>query len=123
MSLILVREIQRVTDFEEDKTSHIVVELKLVNYDKLEEQAKQIDKENYSKDCFGIEYNYVHNEEKLYVLDDGMFYVDNLGNKHFIECGKSNLKIIERCVLMEYKKFLKDKEKYLKNHNMTYDVI
>jgi len=118
-----VREIQRVTDFEEDMTSHIVVELKLVNYDKLEEQAKQIDKENYSKDCFGIEYNYVHNEEKLYVLDDGMFYVDNLGNKHFLECSKSNLKIIERCVLMEYKKFLKNKEEYLKNHNMSYDVI
>ena len=42
MSLILVRKIQRITDFDDTNglTSHIVVELKLVNCKKLEEKAK-----------------------------------------------------------------------------------
>lgn len=125
MSLILVRQIQRITDFSDVNglTSHIVVELKLVNCQKLEEKAKQIDKENYSKDCFCIEFNYINNEKKLYMLDSGLFYIDNNGEKHFLECNRYNLSNIKNSVLIEYNKFLKDKKNYIKEHNICYDVI
>ena len=93
MGLVLVKNIQRITDFEEvdNITTHIVVELKLVECKQLEEQAKAIDKENYSKECFGIEYNYIHNENKICLLDYGMYYIDNNGDKHYLDCGKFNL--------------------------------
>lgn len=125
MGLVLVKSIQRITDFEEvdNITTHIVVELKLVECKQLEEQAKAIDKENYSKECFGIEYNYIHNENKICLLDYGMYYVDNNGNKNYMDCGKFNLINIKNSVLMEYNKFLKNKECYLKNHNTDYDII
>ena len=125
MGLVLVKNIQRITDFEEvdNITTHIVVELKLVECKQLEEQAKAIDKENYSKECFGIEYNYVHNENKICLLDYGMYYIDNNGDKHYLDCGKFNLINIKNSVLMEYKKFLQNKDEYLKNHNTDYDII
>ena len=125
MGLVLVKNIQRITDFEEvdDITTHIVVELKLVECKQLEEQAKAIDKENYSKECFGIEYNYIHNENKICLLDYGMYYIDNNGDKHYLDCGKFNLINIKNSVLMEYKKFLQNKDEYLKNHNTDYDII
>ena len=125
MSLILVRKIQRITDFDDTNglTSHIVVELKLVNCKKLEEKAKQIDKGNYSKDCFCIEFNYVYNEKKLYMLDSGLFHIDNNGEKHFLECNRYNLSNIKNSVLIEYNKFLKNKKNYIKEHNICYDVI
>lgn len=125
MGLILVKNIQRITDFEEvdNITTHIVVELKLVECKQLEEQAKAIDKENYSKECFGIEYNYIHNENKICLLDYGMYYIDNNGDKHYLDCGKFNLINIKNSVLMEYKKFLQNKDEYLKNHNTDYDII
>ncbi len=125
MGLVLVKNIQRITDFEEvdNITTHIVVELKLVECKQLEEQAKAIDKENYSKECFGIEYNYIHNENKICLLDYGMYYIDNNGDKHYLDCGKFNLINIKNSVLMEYKKFLQNKDEYLKNHNTDYDII
>lgn len=125
MGLVLVKSIQRITDFEEvdNITTHIVVELKLVKCKQLEEQAKAIDKENYSKECFGIEYNYIHNENKICLLDYGMYYIDNNGNKHYLDCGKFNLINIKTSVLIEYKKFLQNKDEYLKNHNTDYDII
>lgn len=125
MGLVLVKSIQRITDFEEvdNITTHIVVELKLVECKQLEEQAKAIDKENYSKECFGIEYNYIHNENKICLLDYGMYYIDNNGDKHYLDCGKFNLINIKNSVLMEYKKFLQNKDEYLKNHNTDYDII
>lgn len=125
MGLVLVKNIQRITDFEEvdNITTHIVVELKLVKCKQLEEQAKAIDKENYSKECFGIEYNYIHNENKICLLDYGMYYIDNNGDKHYLDCGKFNLINIKNSVLMEYKKFLQNKDEYLKNHNTDYDII
>lgn len=125
MGLVLVKNIQRITDFEEvdNITTHIVVELKLVECKQLEEQAKAIDKENYSKECFGIEYNYIHNENKICLLDYGMYYIDNNGDKHYLDCGKFNLINIKTSVLIEYKKFLQNKDEYLKNHNTDYDII
>lgn len=125
MGLVLVKNIQRITDFEEvdNITTHIVVELKLVKCKQLEEQAKAIDKENYSKECFGIEYNYIHKEKALHLLDYGMYYVDNNGNKNYMDCGKFNLINIKNSVLIEYKKFLQNKDEYLKNHNTDYDII
>lgn len=125
MGLVLVKNIQRITDFEEvdNITTHIVVELKLVECKQLEKQAKAIDKENYSKECFGIEYNYIHNENKICLLDYGMYYIDNNGDKHYLDCGKFNLINIKNSVLMEYKKFLQNKDEYLKNHNTDYDII
>ena len=95
----------------------------MVECKQLEEQAKAIDKENYSKECFGIEYNYIHNENKICLLDYGMYYIDNNGDKHYLDCGKFNLINIKNSVLMEYKKFLQNKDEYLKNHNTDYDII
>ena len=125
MSLILVRKIQRITDFDDTNglTSHIVVELKLVNCKKLEEKAKQIDKGNYSKDCFCIEFNYVYNDDNFYLLDDGLYYIDNDGKKNFLECNRTELINIVNSVELEFRKFLKDKEKYIKKNNVSYDVI
>lgn len=125
MSLILVREIQRITEFEDENgnTSHIVIELDLINCKDLEEKAKQIDKENYSNKCFGIEYNYVHNEDKLYVLENGLFYIDNCGDKHFIECKNHHIRNITKATLFEFKKFLNNKEKYLENNNTEYSIV
>lgn len=124
--LILVRLLQRITDFvEEDKvTSHLVVELDLLNCKEFEEEGKRIDKENYSKDCFGIEFNYVHFTNELCILDEGVFYINNNGDKTFLKVNNLLLGNIKRCVLFEYNKFLKDKENYLKNNNVTeYDIM
>ena len=57
------------------------------------------------------------------MLDSGLFYIDNNGEKHFLECNRYNLSNIKNSVLIEYNKFLKDKKNYIKEHNICYDVI
>lgn len=125
MNLILVREIQKITDFveREELTSHIVVELKLVNCKELENIGKEIDKENYSKDCFGIDFYYIHSTKKIYALDNGLYYLDNNGRKNHIGSSRLELGNIIRSIHFEYGKFLKDKNKYLKENNTDYDLI
>lgn len=125
MSLILLNKIERITEFDDTNgiNSHIVCELKLLNYKNLEEKAKQIDKENYSKDCFGIEFSYVYNENKFYVLDFGIFYIDNNGRKNFLECEKKHIISVQRQMEIEFTKFLKNKEKYSKDNNVDWDII
>ena len=54
---------------------------------KYQEIAREIDKENYSKDCFGICLGYDYKD--FYIIkDDGkqLYYIDNIGNKHWFEC-------------------------------------
>ena len=63
--LVLLKQLERIVDFiekEEVETSEINAQLKLVNCDDLIQQAKDIDKENYNEDCFGISFNYVYDE-------------------------------------------------------------
>ena len=58
--LVLLKQIERIVDFVEQgkvETSEINAQLKLVNCDDLIQQAKDIDKEDYSEDCFGISFN------------------------------------------------------------------
>lgn len=125
--LILVRQIQRIADFVEYngvETSHLVIELKLVNCKILEKKGKQIDKENYSKDCFGIEFNYIHSTKELCILDNGLYYVDNNGDKHYLEVDKLHIGNIMRSTIFEYNRFLKNKKKYLEeNTNVLYELV
>lgn len=125
--LILVRQIQKIVDFVEYngvETSHLVIELKLVNCETLEEKGKQIDKENYSKDCFCVEFNYIHSKNELCILDNGLYYVDNNGDKHYLEVDKLHIGNIMRSTVFEYNKFLKDKKKYLEeNTNVFYELV
>lgn len=125
--LILVRQIQKIADFVEVsgvETSHIVVELKLLGCKDLEKQGMAIDKEDYSKDCFGIEFNYIHSINKLCVLDSGMYYMDIKGEKHYLKINKLQMGNIARSTMFEYKRFLKDKKEYLKeNSNVIYELV
>lgn len=125
--LILLKQIQRITDFEDTNglVSEIVAEVKLVNCEDLENQAKAIDKENYSKDCFGIDFNYIHSEQKLYLLGSeiGIYYVDNLGNKNYFKTSNIIINNLERQIKKEYQKFLQDKDLYCKENGTWYDIM
>lgn len=125
--LVLLKQIQRVTDFEDTNglVSEIVAEVKLVNCKDLENQAKAIDKENYSKDCFGIDFNYIHNEQKLYLLGSeiGIYYVDNLGDKNYLKTSKIIVNNLERQIMQEYQKFLQNKDLYCKDNGTWYDIM
>lgn len=125
MSLVLLKKIDSIFEFVDTRglNSNIVCELKLLNCKDLEEKAKQIDKENYSQDCFGIEFNYLYNEKKFYMLDFGLYYIDNLGRKHFLECEKWHINNIIRQLDCEFKKFLQNKEKYSKDNGIDWDII
>lgn len=125
--LILVKQLERIVDFVENNsvdTTNIFVDLELINCDELEKQAMEIDKEDYSKDCFQIEYNYIHSTNKLYIIGYGIFYIDIDGEKNYLDVDKIHLGNIERSVRLELDKFLKDKDKYLQEHsNVCYEKM
>lgn len=126
--LILLKQIERIADFiegEKVETTEINAQLKLINCDELIKQAKEIDKENYSENCFGISFNYVYDDDKLYILNvpDHIYYIDNNGNKNYLEVNHLIINNLERIIMSEFKKFLKDKEKYIKENNVIYDII
>ena len=128
MSLMLLRKIENITDFEDTQglTSEIRAEIDLIDCEDIIKKAKKIDKENYSKECFGISFNYVHNEDKLYLLgdlDNAIYYVDNDGNDNYFKTSKININNLERQIMIEFKKFLQDKNKYIEENNVWYGVI
>lgn len=125
--IIQLKQIERIVDFVENNsvdTTNIFVDLELINCDELEKQAMKIDKENYSKDCFQIEYNYIHSTNELYPIGDGIFYINIYGEKNYLDIDKIHLGNIERSIRFELNKFLKDKNKYLQeNTNVCYEKI
>lgn len=124
MGLILVDNIQRITNFKDGNgTFHIVADLKLLGHKDLKSRAKKIDKENYIEDCFCIDYNYIETENKLYLLDNGFYYIDNDGNKHYMEINNIELSNIRTSVALELTNFFKNKEKYIKKNNWIYEEI
>ena len=125
--LILVKQLERIVDFVENNsvdTTNIFVDLELINCDELEKQAMEIDKENYSRDCFQIEYNYIHSTKELHLIGYGIFYINIYGEKNYLDIDKIHLGNIERSVMLELNKFLKDKNKYLQEHtNVCYEKM
>ena len=126
--LVLLKQIERIADFvekEKVETTEINAQLKLVSCDELIKQAKEIDKENYSENCFGISFNYVYDDDKLYILNvpDHIYYIDNNGNKNYLEVNHLIINNLERIIIAEFKEFLKDKEKYIKENNIVYDIL
>ena len=125
MSLVLLKKISSIFEFVDTRglNSNIECELKIIHCKDLEEQAKQIDKENYSKTCFGIEFNYVTEEENFYVMGGSIYYIDNNGRKNYLKCDNKHIRNIQRQVVYEFTKFLKDKEKYSKENGIDWNVI
>lgn len=125
--LILVKQLEKIVDFVENNnvdTTNIFVDLELINCNELEKQAMKIDKENYSKDCFQIEYNYIHSTNELHLIGYGIFYINIYGEKNYLDIDKIHLGNIERSVMLELNKFLKDKNKYLQEHtNVCYEKM
>ena len=121
--LVLVNNIEKICEFE--GAYHIVVGLKLINCDKLEEQAKQleVDLEEYSKDCFVAEFDYSKEDNKLYWLYDDICYVDINGENQEIESYQIIRNNVYRTVCLLVSQFLKDKEKYAEENHFLYEKI
>lgn len=52
-------------------------------------EAKEIDKENFSEECFGVWVNYEKETGEFAVItdheDSQLYYVDNSGDKHWLD--------------------------------------
>lgn len=116
--MIRFKNIDRIVDFDKgftEWTTEIRVVLSVTNKELLE-KAKEIDKEYFNKNCFGIGFNYDHEENKMYLLGEGLYYVDNGGDNNYLKISKSTIIKIQDKTEKEYKKYLQDNDKYLKNH-------
>lgn len=102
-------------DYKEDWTTEIRAVLVVTDEDLLN-KAKKIDKEYFCKNCFGIAFNYVHNENKIYLLGNGLYYVDNGGDDNYLKVDKNIIIRLQNKVEQEYKKYLEDNKKYLDTH-------
>ena len=122
--LILVNKIEKIVDFKDNEGCEIQVALKLINCDDLIKQAKEIDGENFCNKCFGISFNYIYNDNKLYILNipDCIYYIDNNGEKNYFEVKNYIINNIKRIVVAELKKFIQDKNKYISNNDIAYDI-
>lgn len=123
--LILANKLDRIVDFGDKEACEINVELKLVNCDNLVKQAKKIDKENFCDKCFGISFNYIYNDNKLYILNipDCIYYIDDNGEKNYFEVEDYIINNIKRIVMAELKKFIQDKNKYMLKNNIYYEIV
>ena len=123
--LILVNKLDRIVDFEDKEACEINVELKLVNCDNLVKQAKEIDKENFCNECFGISFNYIYDDDKIYRLNvpNCIYYIDTNGEKNYLEVADYVINNIERIVMTEFKKFLQDKNKYILKNDIYYEIV
>lgn len=123
--LILAKKIEKIVDFKDNEGCEIQVALKLINCDDLIKQAKDIDKEDYSEDCFGISFNYVYDDDRLYILNvpDHICYIDNNGEKNYFEVENYIINNIKRIVMAELKKFIQDKNKYILKNNIYYEIV
>lgn len=108
----------------EDWTTEIRIALKVTDRNILK-KAKEIDKEYFNKNCFGLNFNYVHNDKKMYVLGEGFYYVDNGGDDNYIKIDKNIVKELQDIAEKEYLKYLDNKEEYLKNckYNIIEEII
>ena len=86
------------------------------NDKKIIKKAQKIDKEYFNKKCFGIAFNYVHNESKMYLLGNGFYYVDNGGDENYIQIDKDIIKRLQNKTEIEYKKYLENEKEYLDTH-------
>ena len=111
-------------DYKEDWTTEIRIALKVTDKDIIK-KAKKIDKEYFNKKCFGLNFNYVHSENKMYVLGEGFYYVDNGGDDNYIKIDKDIVKELQDITETEYLKYLDNREEYLKNceYNIIEDEI
>lgn len=82
-----IKKIEHYDDFDDC----IIFWLEVEEVDnKYKELAKEIDKENYLDNCFGICINYDTEEKDFtvvsdYYADEQLYYIDNDGNKHWFE--------------------------------------
>lgn len=116
--MIRFKNIDRIVDFDKgftEWTTEIRVVLSVTDKELLE-KAKEIDKEYFNKNCFGIGFNYDHEENKMYLLGEGLYYVDNGGDNNYLKISKDTIIKIQDKTEKEYKKYLQDNDKYLKNH-------
>lgn len=123
--LILVNKLDRIVDFEDKEACEINVELKLVNCDNLVKQAKEVDKEDFCNECFGISFNYIYDDDKLYILNvpNCIYYIDDNGEKNYFEVKDYIINNIKRIVMAELKKFIQDKNKYILRNNIYFEKI
>lgn len=121
--LLLVKKIEKIVEFEEGY--EVNVELKLLNCKELEDKAKEIDKENYSDNCFGISFNYVKDEDMIYInfIPNCIYYIDEDGEKNYFEVEPYLINNIQRVLLVEIRKFVKDKENYITENKVEYDNV
>lgn len=123
--LILAKKIEQIVDFKDNEGCEIQVVLKLINCDDLIKQAKEIDKEIFCDKCFGISFNYIYNDNKLYILNipDCIYYIDDNGEKNYFEVEDYIINNIKRIVMAELKKFIQDKNKYMLKNNIYYEIV
>lgn len=123
--LILVNKIEKIVDFKDNEGCEIQVALKLINCDDLIKQAKELDKENFCDECFGISFNYIYNDNKLYILNipNCIYYIDDNGEKNYFEVEDYIINNIKRIVMAELKKFIQDKNKYILKNNIYYEIV
>ena len=121
--LLLIRQIQRVAEFEE--SYEVNVELNLIGFDDIKKQAQEIDKEDYLESCFGVDFNYIKDEDMLYIINypKSIYYIDNNGEKNYFEVNEIAINNIMRVLLIEMRKFKQDKEKYIKDNNINYEEV
>lgn len=126
--LLLVREIQKLSDFKNNgkiDVCEIIAELDLLNCKELEEKARELDGENYNNKCFGINFNYVYDEDMAYInfMPNSIYYIDENGEKNYFKVEPYLINNIQRIILFEVRKFIKDKEKYVNDNKIEYQVI
>jgi hypothetical protein len=97
-----IKQMEHVDDFE---MGEFVFWIEVTDVPKhLVEQAKMIDGENYSEDCFGVCAG--ANEDEYYICEDSsdseLYYVDNNGDKHWL---KYVLSEAERNEIFEFCKY------------------
>ncbi len=122
--MLLVNNIDKITDFEYDGTTEIRVELKLVEYgnsfiNKCIRKAKAIDKESYNNRCFGANMFVVNGKMEF----GNLYYVDNNGNDNILEISNIEKYNICNITVLEYNRFLNDKQSFIKNNAFIYDIV
>jgi hypothetical protein len=126
--LVLVKSLEKITGFKENNkidTYEIVANLRLVNCDNLVKQAKEIDKEDYNENCFCVSFNYVVDEDKLYILNvpNAIYYVDMEGENNYLEVSDLIINNLERVIYAEFKKFLKNTDEYVEENKTIFEII
>ena len=117
--MVLFRRIEKIVNVD-NKFAHIIVNLKVDNKI-VENISREIDKENYSQNCFCIEYDYDYSKDRLYNVDSiEYYYIDIARQKHYFSCNYLELKLIEKLTLINVKKILRNKNKY---SNVEFDMI